>query len=44
MVYKEALSKRCNLTPVPGGVGQTTVMSALDNVVTIAERNKNGGM
>ena len=40
----EALSKRCNLTPVPGGVGQTTVMSVLDNVVTIAERNENGGM
>ena len=40
----EALSKRCNLTPVPGGVGQTTVMSVLDNVVSIAERNENGGM
>ena len=40
----EALSKRCNLTPVPGGVGQTTVMSVLDNIVTIAERNENGGM
>ena len=40
----EDLSKRCNLTPVPGGVGQTTVMSVLDNVVTIAERNENGGM
>ena len=40
----EALSRRCNLTPVPGGVGQTTVMSVLDNVVTIAERNENGGM
>ena len=34
----EALSKRCNLTPVPGGVGQTTVMSVLDNVVAIAEK------
>lgn len=40
----EDLSRRCNLTPVPGGVGQTTVMSVLDNVVTIAERNENGGM
>lgn len=40
----EALSRRCNLTPVPGGVGQTTVMSVLDNIVTIAERNENGGM
>ena len=40
----EALSKRCNLTPVPGGIGQTTVMSVLDNIVTIAERNENGGM
>ena len=40
----EDLSRRCNLTPVPGGVGQTTVMSVLDNVVSIAERNENGGM
>ena len=37
----EELTKRCNLTPVPGGVGQTTVMSVLDNVVSIAERNEN---
>lgn len=34
----ESICKRCHLTPVPGGVGQTTVMSVLDNVVTIAER------
>ena len=26
-----------NLTPVPGGVGQATVISLLDNVITIAE-------
>lgn len=31
------LSTVGNLTPVPGGVGQTTVISLLDNVVTIAE-------
>ena len=26
-----------NLTPVPGGVGQATVISLLDNIITIAE-------
>lgn len=40
----EELSRRCNLTPVPNGIGQATVMSVLDNVVRIAERNENGGM
>lgn len=40
----EELSRRCNLTPVPNGIGQATVMSVLDNVVRIAERNENGGI
>ena len=26
-----------NLTPVPGGVGQATVIALIDNVITIAE-------
>ena len=28
-----------NLTPVPGGVGQATVVSLIDNVITIAEQD-----
>ena len=31
------LMVRCNLTPVPGGVGQTTVMALLENVISIME-------
>lgn len=40
----EKIRRRCNITPVPNGVGQATVMSVLDNVVRIAEKNENGGM
>lgn len=34
----EAISRRCNLTPVPGGVGQTTVIALLDTLVELVER------
>ena len=34
--YMELMVK-CNLTPVPGGVGQTTVMALLENVISIME-------
>lgn len=34
----ELLSTRCDLTPVPGGVGQTTVMALIDNLIEISER------
>lgn len=34
----EKLRHRCNITPVPGGVGQTTVISLLDNVISTLEK------
>ena len=34
------LMVRCNLTPVPGGVGQTTVMALLENVISIIENKE----
>lgn len=33
----EAIVRRCNLTPVPGGVGQTTVIALLDTLVELVE-------
>ena len=33
----DLLATRCNLTPVPGGVGQTTVMALLDTLVELIE-------
>ncbi len=33
----ESIARRCNLTPVPGGVGQTTVMALLDTLVEMLE-------
>ena len=33
----EAIVRRCNLTPVPGGVGQTTVIALLDPLVELVE-------
>lgn len=33
----EAIARRCNLTPVPGGVGQTTVIALLDTLVELVE-------
>ena len=37
--YMELMVK-CNLTPVPGGVGQTTVMALLENVISIIENKE----
>ena len=34
----EAIAKMCDITPVPGGVGQTTVMALIDNLIEISER------
>ena len=34
------LEKTCNLTPVPGGVGQATVIALLENVIQIAEEKQ----
>lgn len=36
--YEEIVNKKCNLTPVPNGVGQMTVLSLLEQTVSIAER------
>lgn len=33
----DTIAEHCNLTPVPGGVGQTTVMALLDTLVELAE-------
>ena len=33
----EQIARRCNLTPVPGGIGQTTVMALLDTLVEMIE-------
>lgn len=35
----EDLATRCHVTPVPGGIGQTTVISLIDNLITIKENN-----
>ena len=42
--YDKLNEKGCSIVPVPGGVGQTTVISLIENVVEIAERleNSNG--
>ena len=34
----DLLAGRCDFTPVPGGVGQTTVMALIDNLIEISER------
>lgn len=34
----DLLAGRCDFTPVPGGVGQTTVMALIDNLIEICER------
>ena len=38
--YDKLLIKKCSITPVPGSIGQTTVISLIENVVRLAERNK----
>lgn len=35
--------KDCNLTPVPNGVGQTTVLALIEQTIEIAERKMNNG-
>lgn len=34
------LEKICNLTPVPGGVGQSTVIALMENVIKLAEEEE----
>lgn len=33
----EAIARRCHLTPVPGGVGQTTVIALIDTLIELVE-------
>lgn len=40
--YDELIRKKCNITPVPNGVGQTTVLSLLNQTVKIRESKLNG--
>lgn len=35
--YEKLCSKGCNITPVPNGVGQTTVLSLIEQTIKIAE-------
>lgn len=36
--YDKLNEKECCIVPVPGGVGQTTVISLIENVIEVAER------
>lgn len=38
--YEEIIKNKCSITPVPGGVGQMTVISLIEQVIDIQE-NKN---
>lgn len=37
--YDRLIEKGCNITPVPNGCGQLTVMSLIEQTIEIAERN-----
>ena len=39
--YETLLGRNCNITPVPFGVGQTTVMALLENVIEVVEKKVN---
>lgn len=39
--YDKLIAKGCNLTPVPNGVGQMTVLSLIEQTIKIAERKLN---
>ena len=39
--YDILLEKGCSITPVPGSIGVTTVISLIENVVRLAERREN---
>lgn len=38
--YNKLLKKGCLITPVPLGIGQTTVLSLMENVIEIAEKRE----
>lgn len=37
--YNRLIEKGCNITPVPNGVGQMTVMALIEQTIEIAEKN-----
>jgi len=37
--YEKLIKKGCNITPVPNGIGQMTVLSLIEQTIKIAERN-----
>ena len=39
--YNRLLEKNCNITPVPNGIGQMTVMALIEQTIKIQERNQN---
>lgn len=39
--YEELLEKGCNITPVPNGVGQMTVLALIEQTIRIAEKREN---
>ena len=38
--YDKLLEKNCDITPVPGGIGQCTVIALLENTIDIQLKNK----
>ena len=36
--YNKLVKRKCNITPVPGGVGQMTVLELIEQTIEIAER------
>jgi methylenetetrahydrofolate dehydrogenase (NADP+)/methenyltetrahydrofolate cyclohydrolase len=39
--YEKLIDKGCYITPVPGGIGQCTVIALIENTVIIKEREEN---
>ena len=39
--YDKLVEKGCDITPVPGGIGQCTVIALLENTIIIKEREEN---
>ena len=39
--YEELMIWDCNITPVPNGIGQTTVIALLENVIEVVEKKVN---
>ena len=39
--YEKIIKRKCNITPVPGGLGQRTVIELIEQAIEIAEREQN---